>query len=218
MMGRVSLAAAVVVALAIGPSLPMVGRAAAHDYGQAGEAWPIIEPDLLQTIQARLQRAQATGEMDRLNKAFVARAERKVMRPTPVAGITAAVDDKTWEYDPSITIDNDIRDTKGNIIGRRGQRINPLNMVALPRQLLFINGDRPEELAWAMRQGDDLKAMIILVDGSPFEQMKRNQRRFYFDQTGSLTSKFGISHTPAFVRQKGDMLLVGEVALKGKGA
>jgi conjugal transfer pilus assembly protein TraW len=49
--------------------------------------------------------------------------------------------------------------------------------------------------------------------------MKANQRRFYFDQAGSLTAKFGIEHTPASVEQKGKILIVTEDALgQGKGA
>ena len=48
--------------------------------------------------------------------------------------------------------------------------------------------------------------------------MKARQRRFYFDQGGNLTGKFGIRHTPALVRQRGDVLVVGEVVLKRKVA
>ena len=31
------------------------GQAVARDYGQQGAVWPVIEPDLLQQIHARLQ-------------------------------------------------------------------------------------------------------------------------------------------------------------------
>jgi hypothetical protein len=47
--------------------------------------------------------------------------------------------------------------------------------------------------------GQDLErcsAKIIFVSGSPFDAMKPWQRRFYFDQGGTLTPKFGIRHTP----------------------
>lgn len=205
---------AVVAALAIGPALPSVAPAAASDLGTLGQTWPIAEPDLLEVMHARLLRAQQTGELDRVNREFAARATRKVMRPDPVAGLTHAGEAREWEYDPAITVSADIRDMKGNLIAARGTRVNPLNVVALPRQLAFIDGDSPEELEWASKLGDDTKAMVIMVKGSPFEQMKARQRRFYFDQGGNLTTKFGIQHTPALVRQRGDVLVVGEVVIK----
>lgn len=209
---------AALVALAVGPALPHAPALQARDFGQAGPAWAIAEPDLLSVIQARLERAKATGELDRLNARFAQRAQASVVRPAPVAGVTPATGPREWDYDPAITIDRDVRDAKGALIAARGQRVNPLNMVTLPRQLLFINGDSADELAWARAQGDDTKATVIMVAGSPFERMRSEQRRFFFDQGGSLTAKFGIEHTPAYVRQKGDVLLVGEVALKRRAA
>ncbi|VWX49844.1 type-F conjugative transfer system protein TraW [Novosphingobium sp. 9U] len=212
MIARVALTAAV--ALLVGPALPNVGAAGARDLGQLGQTWPIAELDMLEVMYARLLRAQASGELDRMNRQFAARSTRKVMHPDPVAGLTHAEEPREWEYDPAITVAADIRDTKGNLIAARGTRVNPLNVVSLPRQLAFIDGDSPEELEWAAKIGDDTKAMVIMVKGSPFEQMKARQRRFYFDQGGNLTTKFGIRHTPALVRQKGDVLVVGEVVLK----
>jgi hypothetical protein len=47
-----------------------------------------------------------------------------------------------------------------------------------------------------LRQGAPDKLWIVLVKGSPTDLMKATQRRFYFDQMGSLTGKFGIAHTP----------------------
>jgi hypothetical protein len=65
-------------------------RSEAKDYGQAAQAFPVIEPDLLSTIEARLRRAEASGELARTNAMFAKRVEAKVRRPDPVAGITAA--------------------------------------------------------------------------------------------------------------------------------
>lgn len=212
------LSAAIVGGLA-GTFLPGQHPAGAVDHGQMGEAWPIAEPDLLAVIRARLETAKATGKLDELNARFAERVKAKVQRPTPVAGIAFAIEDRRWEYDPTVAIEQDVRDHKGNLIAAAGQRINPLDTIALKQKLVFINGDRAEEVSWAMAQGDDLKAKVIMVRGSPFDLMKKNQRRFYFDQEGSLTGKFGIEHTPASVEQNGRILIVREIALKqGEGA
>ena len=51
-------------ALCLAGSVP----AAARDYGQHGTLWPVIEPDLLTQIEARLTHLEKTGETARLNE------------------------------------------------------------------------------------------------------------------------------------------------------
>jgi conjugal transfer pilus assembly protein TraW len=111
-------------------------------------------------------------------------------------------------------MERDIRDQKGNLIAPAGQRINPLDFVSIRQDLVFIDGDDSEQLAWATTRYTDLKAKIIFVRGSPVEQMTAKKRRFYFDQQGKLTSRFGIEHTPAVVTQAGKVMRVSEVVLK----
>lgn len=199
--------------------LVLVGpmRSEAKDYGQAAQAFPVVEPDLLSTIENRLKRAEASGELARTNEMFAKRVEAKVRRPDPVSGITPARAARSWDFDPSITMERDIRDQKGNLIAARGQRINPLDFVAIRQDLVFIDGDDAEQLAWATTRYTDLHAKIIFVAGSPIEQMTARKRRFYFDQQGKLTARFGIEHTPAVVAQAGKVMKVTEVVLKAGG-
>ena len=192
-------------------------RVNAVDHGQMGQTWPIAEPDLLSVIKARLDDAQATGKLDAMNREFADKVKSRVMRPVPVVGMMPAEETRSWEFDPSLRIDNDIRDHKGNLIAVAGQRVNPLSLAGLSKKLIFVDGDEPAEVAWAMQHGSDARAKIIFVDGSPFELMKVHQRRFYFDQDGRLTAHFGIRRTPALVEQKGDVLLVTEQAIPRKG-
>lgn len=193
------------------------GPTEARDYGQAGQTFPVIEPDLLSTIEARLRRAEASGELARTNEMFAKRAEAKVRRPTPVSGITPATEPRAWDFDPTVRIERDIRDQKGNLIAAAGQRINPLDFVSIKQNLVFVDGDNADQVAWAMGRYTELNAKIIFVSGSPLEQMTNRKRRFYFDQEGKLTTKFGIAHTPAVVSQAGKVMRVSEQVLpKGR--
>lgn len=187
--------------------------AAARDYGRQGEVFPIIEPDMLTMIEAKLRGAQASGKMAAMNKELARRTEARVRRPTPVAGIATATKGRTWDYDPTITIGEDIRDNKGTLIIPAGRRVNPLDTVGLRQSLVFLNGDDPAQVAWALKSTTQLNAKLILTSGSPFDRMKAAQRRFYFDQGGQLTGKFGIHAVPAVVEQDGRILKVTEVAL-----
>ncbi len=189
----------------------------AKDFGAMGATFPVMEPDLLATIEARLAHLQATGGIDRANAMFARRAEARVRRPEPVAGISHATEPRSWIYDPSIVIDHDVRDQKGNMIAQRGRSVNPLDFVTMRQALVFVDGDSKVEMDWATSHYDDLKAKIILVNGAPLDQMTARKRRFYFDQEGRLTGRLGVRHTPAVVVQDGHVLKLSEIQLKGNG-
>jgi conjugal transfer pilus assembly protein TraW len=171
-------------------------------------------------IEAKLRAAEASGKIAAMNKDLAKRTTAKVKRPPPVTGIVTATAPRSWTYDPTITVGDDIRDNKGTLIIPRGRRINPLDTVGLRQSLVFLNGDDPAQVAWALKSTTQLNAKLILVAGSPFDQMKAAQRRFYFDQGGELTAKFGIRAVPAVVEQAGRVLKVTEVVVpsaRGKG-
>jgi len=206
-----ALAAASSLALVVG--WPIVAAVRASDYGQMGETFPIIETDLLTTIETRLRTLEASGGIERLQRQMQDQAVASVRRPKPVDGMTPAMAKREWLFDPSIVTEDDIVDAKGNVIAARGTRVNPLDMVELRQALVFVDGDNAAELAWAVRTWSDSAAKIIFVSGSPFDAMKPWQRRFYFDQGGTLTSRFGIRHTPAVVNSAGSSLKISEIPL-----
>lgn len=183
----------------------------ARDYGQRGTVFPVIERDLLEQIHSRLTQMERSGETARLNEDLKRRTIARVNRPDPVAGIVRASEARRWQFDPTITLAADIRGAKGELIHAAGTRVNPLDSVGLRADLLFLDGDDPDQLAWALKQ--TVNAKLILVKGAPLELMKARQRRFYFDQSGKLTERFGIRSVPARVRQQGRLLEISEIAL-----
>lgn len=195
-------------------ALIVANQASARDYGQQGTVWPVIEPDLLQQIHARLQHLEATGETARLNEELKRRTIARVNRPEPVAGITSASEKRVWRFDPTITVERDIADDKGRVIIAAGTRVNPLDTVPLRAPLVFLDGDDPAQLAWAAQRYGATRAKLILVRGAPLELMKARQRRFYFDQGGNLVKHFGIRAVPATVEQQGRLLVITEAPIK----
>lgn len=189
--------------------------AKARDYGQQGAVFPVIERDLLEQIHTRLTAMEKSGQTQRLNEELKRRTAVRVNRPEPVAGLVRASAARRWSFDPTITLETDIRGAKGELIHARGTRVNPLDSVPLRSELLFFDGDDPDQLAWALKASPGAK--LILTKGAPLELMKARQRRFYFDQGGKLTGHFGIRHTPALVEQRGEILMVTEQAIARRG-
>ena len=186
----------------------------ARDYGQRGTVFPVIERDLLEQIHSRLTQMERSGETARLNEDLKRRTIARVNRPDPVAGIVRASEARRWQFDPTITLAADIRGAKGELIHAAGTRVNPLDSVQLRAELLFLDGDDPDQLAWALKQAANAK--LILVKGAPLELMKARQRRFYFDQGGSLVKHFGIRAVPATVEQQGRVLIITEQPVRPK--
>lgn len=194
-------------AFALFVSMPAIAR----DYGQHGAVFPIAETDLLLAIEQRLRAMEASGQIEAFNRQLADRTAERVRRPPPVPGISHATATRSWTWDPTLTLDEDIRDGKGRVLFARGTRVNPLETVAMRRSLVFLDGDSPEQVAWALRSTNAENAHLILTSGNVFDRMKAGQRRFFFDQGGQLTARFGIRHVPAVVQQEGMVLRVTEL-------
>lgn len=201
-------------AISLSSLLLLCGTASvtADDYGTVGETFEIAEPDLLEWIASRLQIADETGALEEMNREMAARTERGVRRPHPVMGISTALETKSWLYDPTITVPEDIADHRGVVFARAGQQVNPFDTINLRNVYLFVDGDDENQVAWAVNQYEELdgRARIILTKGAPLELMTDHQVRFYFDQGGFITSRFAITAVPASMRQEGRLVRLTE--------
>ena len=122
---------------------PIAAHLHAADHGQMGETFPIIETDLLTTIEAKLRALEASGGIEALQRQMQNQAVASVRRPKPVDGLSAATVRREWLFDPSIVTEDDIHDTKGNLIAARGTRVNPLDLVQLGQDLSLIHISEP---------------------------------------------------------------------------
>ena len=201
-----SLAASLLLAASTTPACP-------RDYGTSGTVFPVIERDLLETIHSRLVTLEQSGATARLNDDLKRRTIARVNRPVPVTGLSPAETPRSWLFDPTITLGEDISDAQGRLIMARGTRVNPLDTVPLRSVLVFLDGDQPQELAWALDLAKRRPVKLILAKGAPLDLMRAHQTRFYFDQGGTLIAHFRIAHLPALVEQHGRALKVSEIVL-----
>jgi len=185
----------------------------AKDYGVHGHTFEITEPDLLKQLTGKLVDLDESGAMDHHNRVIKKRVEKSIRNPKAVEGLTRARETKSFAYDPSITVPYDLKDHKGVVFHKAGTVVNPLTFKNMSHSLVFIAGDDPQQVAWALETFDLEKVRLVLTSGSPFDLMDRLDRPVFFDQHGSLTKKFTIKHLPATVEQEGRFLLVTEVAL-----
>lgn len=187
----------------------------AKDVGIRGPVYSIQELDFLEWIEQRLKELQKTGQFTWAQTQLQEHAMAYVKRPKAVMGITRAIEDRVFTYDPAITLTHDITDQEGNIFYKAGTRISPLKHFSLHQPLLFFDGDDKKQVQWAHKLDQQFKGntKLILVNGSILDQISHWQRPVYFDQQGKLINKLRILHVPAIVLQKGELLQIKEVKL-----
>ena len=185
--------------------------AVAKDLGTRGASWPLAEADLLTEIADRMTEMSESGEWARLESEAIKEARRSLEEPTPVAGIVPVLERRVHRFDPTITVAENLVGPNGEIIAAAGTRVNPLAHAPLTSALLFIDGHREVEVAWALAQAKTTK--IILLAGRPLELMRRHGRSFYFDLGGRLSARFGVRATPTRLVQDGRYLRLTEIPL-----
>ena len=190
-------------------SLVLASSAQSKDLGVRGGSWPVAEADLLQGIEARLTEMERSGELARIEQDARSRARRSLEEPEPVAGIAPVTVARSRRFDPSIRVERDILGPGGEFIALAGTRINPFALApAFSGELLFIDGRRAPEVAWALAQ--DSSAKIILLAGRPLDLMRRHGRTFYFDIGGQLSGRLAVRATPTRAVRDGDYLRLEE--------
>ena len=197
---------------AVAAALALAAPASAADLGVRGATWPVAEPDLLAQIEARLIEMERSGALARLESEARANARRKLEEPDPAPGIAPATERRSRLFDPAIVVERDIHTSEGVLIAAAGTRVNPLERMTLARDLLFVDGRREAEIAWALAH--DRPAKIVLLAGRPLELMRQHRRPFFFDQGGRLAARFGLRFTPSLVEQAGAKLRITEVPVE----
>ncbi|MEQ9883220.1 type-F conjugative transfer system protein TraW [Pectobacterium brasiliense] len=189
----------------------------AKDFGTYGHLYQPAEQDMLVFIENRLKAMEQTGELDRLKDEAIERVKRNAVRPAPVSGLTSATTYRTFNFDPSMIVANNITDMKGNVIARKGDKVNPLDKVPYSTTLYFIDGDNIEHIAWVKKQiAGKVNFKVILVNGNIKDTSDALDEQIYFDQSGVLTEKFGFKSIPVKVSRDGSVLKVEEIPAAGR--
>lgn len=181
------------------------------DLGVHGPLFEIAEPSILDVIYARLAEKEAAGEIDQLREEMQETTRAYVERPSPVVGLLPATDYHSYTVDLSITLTEDLADHRGQVFARAGTTINPLDYSRFDKRIILFDGDRPDQVAFALSEGNELDTLLVLVNGNPLQLMRENRRRFYFDQNAVLTERFSVRNTPAVVTREYPWMRVEEI-------
>lgn len=193
--------------------------ALATDLGKRGTTFEIKEEGFVAMMIRKLK----TLDLEKENRKMEQIARRRVENPLPVIGVTPAIDNREFYFDPTYTLEEDAVLPCGKILYRAGTTINPLEHMDLNRRLFFVDSRDEHQVEWlkgqlveqTLEQTQILENKIILVGGSVLELKEElEDQEIYFDQSGELTTRFGIKASPAIVQQEGKQLKIREHVLK----
>ena len=197
-------------ALCVGIHLAYAGS-----LGVIGPVHKIKEQDMQQWIESKIKEKMDSGEIARLQNEQVARAREKLTNPEPIAGIQRAQKGRTFYYDPTFTVHENVLGERGEILVPAGTTINPLDRIGMSRTLIFFDARDKSQVTFAKKYIESQTGLVkpILVGGSYLNLMKSWQLTVYFDQQGTLVKKFSINNVPAIVKQEGNRLRIAAIAL-----
>ena len=163
-----------------------------------GYTFPIQEKSLKEVVEKRSRQSAPLKAQSLEN-----------YKPKAIDRITEARSKKTFYFEPSHTATEDVRDTEGRIVVKKGERAFPLKTIHLSSGLIFIDGTQKSHLKFASEQKGLFK--WVLVKGDPLKLERALDRPMYFDQGGKITKRLGISCVPSVVVQEGSRLKIEEV-------
>ena len=159
-------------------------------------------------------------ELDQFWKNYRNRVLDSIKNP-PSLGIRTDYGTRTELHDLRFVVPQDYRDQNGNVVVRKGTVVDPLKALPLTMGLLFIDGNDPRQVDWAVERSRAEPLKIVLTAGSAY-LMRIKYRNvdwhgaagvpFYLDQRkiiiNTLQKLYGISisSVPVALYQKGDQL------------
>lgn len=180
--------------------------------GNIGPVYPVAEQSALDMITQALSSKQKSGELDRLQREAVQRSLRSVRNPVGASDLATVTQRSARLLDPTVSYTQAVTTDEGQIVVPAGSRINPLDLMAFTKTLVFFDGrDAAQVKAVHAMVLRDARVKPILVAGSWLDIGKAWKRQVFFDQRGTLSQRFAIRAVPSVIRQQGRALLLEEI-------
>lgn len=184
----------------------------AKDLGVKGHVFKIEEQNLLLVIQKKLSHLQATGELSLHQELISNKIKQNIINP-PILPIPQTTHERSFYYQPTFTLNQDLYGQNGKIFARKGTTVKPLEQYKLRKKWIFFNASIAAQLEYVKTNCTSNNYKLILTGGSAIELMQELKLRVYYDQSGFLSEKLGIAQVPAIVEQEGGQLKITEVLL-----
>lgn len=178
----------------------------AKDFGVNGKTFEIKEANILEVIKASL----TPDKVKEFQEKFKKEAIKSANRPKGII-LPKAQEFRSFTFNPSVILQKDLKDHKGQVFAKKGQVLNPLKHISLSKTLILIDGDNKLQVEFALNFKGNKQ--IILTKGEVLNLSKKYDELFFFDFNASIVKKFGIKALPSIVFQNEEVLEINEIPL-----
>jgi conjugal transfer pilus assembly protein TraW len=182
----------------------------AQNLGNYGAVFPVIEYDIRQVIMEKLKRMRISGELKEHQEKMIQRVSQNVRRPKPL-NLPTTNHPKSFTVDPSIIVNQDIRDAQGRVIAPKGTHLNPFTRISFSKTLFFFNADDSKQVSWVKNHYQEYAHVTFILTAGDVTDASELLGHVYFDLRGRLSRYFHLKHVPAIVNQKGLLWFVQEI-------
>lgn len=191
-----------------------LGPSYASDLGRYGNAYNIAEKDGEDQLRDAVQSKLSNGGQEKLLAGAQSRTYEYFNNLPPLPNIKPASKNNIRLENLTVVVNQDIRDTKGQIVVAAGTKINPLVIKPLTKKVYFIDGRDQKQLE-LVKQTAGPRDSIILTAGSIFKVQDYLQRSVFIDQNpaGVLSTRMRIHVAPSIASQSGANLKIEELKL-----
>ncbi|WP_157220928.1 conjugal transfer protein TraW [Flavisphingomonas formosensis] len=182
-----------------------VAGAAHGETSTIGRTWPIVEPDALAEIEAKV----ATLPRN-LGPKFGPRSRWSAMKS---ASLAPAMATRRRSVVPFYTLDMDVTLPDGRVLYPKGFTFNPLTYVSLPQQLVIVHA---AELGWALKTAAPTDWILLAANIGPAADpiaLREKVGRPLFILEERVKDRLGLTVAPVIVRQVGQKLELTEIRL-----
>jgi conjugal transfer pilus assembly protein TraW len=177
----------------------------ALDFGVKSHTFEIKEQSFSSMMLEKLSKVDIDKHNIEINKKIIDKAQNPASTNLPRCKKSAS-----HIIDPSIELNQDIKDHNGKVLFKAGTKINPLSQISI-EEIVLINGNDKEQIAWYKQKYKDKVNTLILLGGNYYFLKKSISSELYFDQTGEWVKKFKIESLPAILSQKYKIIRVHEI-------
>ncbi len=196
------------------PGFNWLGKQEPGDQGQRGPIYGILEPDMIEEIQRRIdnydwdkQKADAVANFWKNQDEF---------------NLPPATRDREKTIDMSIVSTQDIFHPDGRLIIKKGDRINPQALMPMRHAYIIFDATSKKQMAIAKKAGDE-----FLKKGKPviymFSKIDKQRGWDHYNETGdfingplyklnkSIIDRFKIESLPTVIEAIGDKVVAKEI-------
>ena len=172
------------------------------DFGTYGNVYDIAENNVLDLLMARSEEVDWEYEIEE--------AYKRSLKNLPTFTFKQATENKTYLKTAEIVLQDDIRDSENNILVKKGEAVNPFNVMQYPyRDVIFDATDKRQwEIAKQIMEKSDKPVILSTTTLENLPELLEyfKQRVFLLDQR--IVDRLEITELPIASEQYGKDFLI----------